>query len=143
MNVVRSNHDDQGGAVLALDRVGKLSQFGVDHTLGHGSGNEVRLTDKVGHEGCGRHVVHHLRRIELFQAAMVEDRDPIGHGKGLVMIVRDEHGRRLCSAQQVVQLLAHASSHVRVQIAEWLVEQQHDGILDEGTGQRDPLLLAS
>jgi len=25
VNVVRSNHDDQGGAVLALDRVGKLS----------------------------------------------------------------------------------------------------------------------
>ena len=51
VNVVWPNHDDHGGAILALDRVGKLSQFGVDHALGDGSRNEVRLTDKVGHEG--------------------------------------------------------------------------------------------
>jgi len=39
--------------------------------------------------------------------------------------------------------LAHAPSHVRVQIAEWLVEQQDDGILGKGASQCDPLLLAA
>ncbi len=98
VNVVRPNHNDHGGAVLALDRVGKLSQFGVDHALGDGSGNEVRLTDKVGYKGRGRHVVHHFRRIELLQAALVENGDSVGHGKGFVMIVRDKYGRRFCPA---------------------------------------------
>ena len=95
VNVVWPNHDDHSSAVLALDRVGKLSQFGMDHALGDGSRNEVRLTDKVGHEGCGRHVVHHFRRIELLQAAMIEDGDPIGHGKRFVMVMCHEHGRCL------------------------------------------------
>ena len=98
MNVVGPNHDDHIGAVLALDRVGKLSQFGVNHAVGHGSRNEVRLTDKVGDEGRGRHVVHHFRRIALFQAALVEDGDSIGHGKGFVMIVRHEHCCCFCPA---------------------------------------------
>ena len=95
VNVVWPNHDDHIGAVRAFNCVGELSQFGVDHALGDGSRNEVCLTDKVGHEGRRRHVVHHFRRIELFQAALVEDGDSIGHGKRFVMIVCHEHGRRL------------------------------------------------
>jgi hypothetical protein len=39
--------------------------------------------------------------------------------------------------------LAHAPGHVWVQITEWLIEQQDDGILDEGASQCDPLLLAA
>ena len=34
MNIVRPNHDNHGGAVLAVDRVGELSQFGVNHAVG-------------------------------------------------------------------------------------------------------------
>ena len=81
VNVVRPNHDDHGGAVFALDRVGELSQFGMDHALRHGSRNEIRLTDKVGYEGRGRHVIHHFRRIELLQAALVEYGNSVGMAK--------------------------------------------------------------
>ena len=95
VNVVRPNHHDQVCAVCAVDGVGELSQFCVDHALGHGSRYEVRLTDKVGDKGRGRHVVHHLRRIALLQTALVEDGDSIGHGKGFVMIVGNKHGRGL------------------------------------------------
>ena len=98
VNVVRPNHDDHGGAILALDRVGKLSQFGMDHAPGNGPMNKVCLTDKVRHEGCGRHVVHHFRGIELLQAALVEDGDAIRHGKCFVMVVCHEYGRGFLGA---------------------------------------------
>jgi hypothetical protein len=41
-----------------------------------------------------------------------------------------------------VQLLTHAASHIRVQIAEGFVKQQDDGVLDQRPGKRHPLLLA-
>ena len=96
VNVVRPNHDDHIGVVSAFDGVGKFSQLGVDHAVGHGSWYEISLTDKVSDEGRGRHVVHHFQCIQLLQAALMKDSDSIGHGKRFVMIVCDEHGRCLC-----------------------------------------------
>ena len=87
-------------------------------------------------------MVDRLRRVELFEAAVVQDRDSVSHRKRFLMVVGHQNCRRLGTSQQVVHIFPHLSRHVRIQIAERFVEQQDHRLLHQGSGQRDSLLLA-
>ena len=143
MDVVRSDHPNNGRAVLAFERIRKFSQFRVHHAMRYRAWNEVSLADEVGDEWRGRHVVDCLRRIELLQTPFIEHGDPVGHGKRFVMIMGHQYGRRFRPTQQVVKFLTHATGHVGIEIAEGFIKQQHDRMLDECSCESHALLLAT
>ncbi len=119
------------------------AHFRVDLAVLHAAGEEVRLPDEVRHKGGGRCVVDGLRVVDLFEPAAVQDGDPVGHRERLVVVVRDQHGRDPGSLENLLHLFAHLPPHVRVQIAEGLVQQEHDRLGRERAGDRDALLLAA
>jgi hypothetical protein len=90
VNVVRSDHHDDRSTFVTLERIGKVAQFRVHHPVRDGAGDKVGLTHKIGYEWSFRHVINALRCVELFEAALVEHGDAISHGKGFVVVVRDE-----------------------------------------------------
>jgi len=57
--------------------------------------------------------------------------------------VGDEHERDPHLALQGLELLLHLLAELEVQRPQRLVEQQHLGLVDQGPGQRHPLLLAA
>ena len=66
------------------------SQFTVKLQKAHG-----RRTNEIRHKDRRRFVVNFLRRAELFHHALVHDRNSVGHGHRLHLIVRDIHRRRV------------------------------------------------
>ncbi|MHC4991965.1 MAG: hypothetical protein ACYTGC_13405 [Planctomycetota bacterium] len=59
-------------------------------------GQEVRLAQEVGHEPVGRPVVELSRPAGLHDLAVAQDRDGVGHGQGLLLVVRDVDGGDPC-----------------------------------------------
>ena len=55
----------------------------------------------------------------------------------------DEEHCDLEAPLECAQLSAHVLAKLRVEVAEWLVEQQQPGFVDERTRQRHALLLAT
>ena len=84
-----------------------------------------------------------LGRGELLDAAVVEDRDPVGHGQRLGLVVGHvDHG----DAEALVQVLdleLHVLAQLLVEGAERLVHEDQLGLEDEGPGEGDALLLAA
>lgn len=114
VNIVRTNHHDDGPTILAFQRIRELTEFCVDHAVRDRSRNKVRLPDKVCDKGGFRQVVNHLRRIKLLDGALIQDGNPVCHRESLVVIVSDENRRGLGPSQKIMQFLAHAACHVRV-----------------------------
>ena len=102
-----------------------------------------RRADEVRHEQRGGAVVDVLRRTQLLDHAAVHQRDRIGHGHRLELVVRDVHGGRLEAVVQRAQLAAHHLAELRVQCAERLVEQERQGLADDRAAQRDALAVAA
>ena len=115
----------------------------VRHPAGHCAGNKVGLSDEIGDEQRRRHVIDGLPACRTVQPTLVV-RDAIGHGKRFVVIVRDEDRCGLRAAQQVMQFLAHPSGHIRIKVAERLVEQgAKSGMLHQRPSESHPLLLTA
>ena len=72
---------------------------------------KVHVAEKLEHEGCGRPVVDLLGRAALFDAAVVEDHDPVRDLHRLLLVVGDEDAGDMHlvmqPAQPAPQLLAH------------------------------------
>lgn len=141
VDVVRSDHDHHDRIGVVAGRIGELADFCLDSSLLDNAGQEISLADEFRDEWRGRHVVDRFRCVELFQVPLVEHGDPVSDREGFIVIVRDKDGSGLCSVQQVLQFLPHASRHVRIEIAEGLIQEQHHGMLGQGTSQGHPLLL--
>ena len=133
----RSESTLQVGAVVGLD----LGVAVVDGA--HARVDEVRDAEEVGHERGLRALVEVGRAAGLLDLAAVHHRDRVGHGHGLLLVVRDVHEGDpdvlLDPLELDLQLLAQA----QVERAERLVEQQRARAVDQRAGERDALLLAA
>src|SRR5215831_8519689 len=71
VNIIRANHDDDGRAVLAVERIREFPEFRVDHAVGDLSRNKVRLPYKVCNKGSRRQVVNRLGRVKLLDGPLI------------------------------------------------------------------------
>src|SRR6266540_111747 len=109
------------------------------------AGNQVhrRRPDERGHERVGRVVVHLDRRSDLADRTGVEHGDPLPQPHRLDLVVRDVDGRGGDLLLEPLELVAGAGPQLGVQVGQWLVEQEHVRLADQGTGQGNPLALAA
>ena len=90
-----------------------------------------------------RSLVYLGRSADLLDAALAEHRDAVAHRQGFFLVVRDVDERDAHLALHLLQLELHLLAELEVERAEWLVEQQHLGLVDDGPGQRHALSLAA
>ena len=104
---------------------------------------QVRDAEEAGDERGPRLLVELARRAELLDPAAVHDHDPVGHGHGLFLVVRDVDEGDADLVLDALQLELHLLAQLEVERAERLVEEQHPRTVDERARERDPLLLAA
>jgi hypothetical protein len=102
-----------------------------------------RRADELRDEQVVRAVVELERRADLLDDAVVHHDDAVGHRHRLDLVVRDVDGRRLEALVQRLDLAAHRDAQLRVQVRQWLVEQEHLGIAHDRAAHRDALALAA
>ncbi|MGX1367088.1 hypothetical protein RKD19_002447 [Streptomyces canus] len=82
-------------------------------------------------------------RAELLDAARVHHGDRVGHGHGLLLVVRDVHEGDADLGLDALELQLHLAAQLEVEGAERLVEEEHLGGVDQGSRDRHTLLLAT
>ena len=88
-------------------------------------------------------VVDLLRSADLRDSARVHHDDSVGHGHGLLAVVRDMDRREAEPALQCLDLGAKLDAHLGVKIGQGLVEQQDFRLDGEGPPQGHALPLAA
>ena len=124
--------DDVGHEPFAGERRLSVAQF--DRHAG-------RIADEGHDEGRGGGVVDLIRRADLLDPALVQDRDAVGELKRFVLIVGDEHRGMAGAVMQLAQPTAQILAHLGVERAERLVEQEHARLDRERARKRDALAL--
>ena len=107
------------------------------------AGQEHALADEVGDEAVGGTVVEVVGAVPLLDAALVHHADLVGHGEGLVLVVRHQHRGGAARLDDVAHLERQALAQVDVEVGERLVEQQQLGARRERARERHALLLAA
>ena len=116
---------------------------GVTLLLGKLATQEVGLANEVGHKLVDGTIVDGVRVANLVDDAALHDNDPVGDGHGLGLVVRDVNGRDARLLLDAAHLGAHLNAKLGVKVREGLVEEQDRGLDDQGTRQRNALLLAA
>jgi hypothetical protein len=80
---------------------------------------------------------------DLLHVALAHHHDAVGHGQGLLLVVRDHDRGQAELALQVADLDADFVPELGVEIGERLVEQQDVRLHGQRAGERDALLLAA
>ena len=130
----------QQADVFRPDREG--SAF-AEQALRQLAAHHVGGADELGDERRLRPHVKLARRIHLFDAAVIEHRDPIGHRQRFALIVGDEDKGDTQLALQLLQLALHLLAQFEIQRAERFVQQQHPRPIDQRARQRHALPLAA
>jgi hypothetical protein len=73
----------------------------------------------------------------------IEDRDAVGHDHRLLAVMRDMHRSNAEVLLQCLDLVPHFLADTRIEVGEWLVEQQDLRIYRERTTERHALPLAA
>ena len=76
---------------------------------------------------ASRRHVDPVGRVVLFDPAMVHHRDTVAEHEGLLLVVRDEHGRDAEFAEETVHLGPHLDTKRGVEVRERFVEQDRRG----------------
>ena len=84
-----------------------------------------------------------VRRADLLDPAVVQDRDARGHRHRLLLVVGDVDERRADVTVNLRQLDLEALAELQVERAERLVEQQHRRAIDECPRNSHSLLLSA
>ena len=82
-------------------------------------------------------------RAELVDPAAVHDRDLVGRGHRLGLVMGDIDGSVAILVMQTADLEPHFFAQIRIEIGQRLVEQQRLRFDDQGARQRDALLLSA
>ena len=127
---------------------------GADHLQGHarkgdvvavarGALDDIAGADEARHEfGFGPRV-NILGRAELVDPAAVHDRDQVGRGHGLGLVVGDVDGGVAIFVMQAADFEPHLLAQISIEIGQRLVEQQRLRFDDQGARQRHALLLSA
>ena len=78
----------------------------------------------------------------LLDDAVAHDRDPVGDGERLDLVVGHDHGGLVQAVQQLLDLAPHLLADGDVEAAQRLVEEEALRIADDRAPHGDPLLLA-
>jgi hypothetical protein len=89
--------------------------------------HEVGDTQEVGHVGVGRLLVDLVRGADLHDPPVAHDRQPVGHGQPLFLVVRDVQERDPDLLLQRLEFDLERAAQLGVEGAEWLAEQRTDG----------------
>ncbi len=84
-----------------------------------------------------------LRPADLLDAAAIHHHDAIGKRHRLDLVMGDIDRGRLHLLVHALDLGSHLHAQLRVQIAQWLVEQKYFRITHDGTAHRNSLPLAA
>ena len=84
-----------------------------------------------------------FRRIILLNAAVIQNRDLVGDGHCLFLIVRDDDGGDARLLLHAADFVADFDLEARVEVAHRFVEQQHVRLLDQRARHGNALLLAA
>ena len=104
---------------------------------------QVRHAQEAGHELRRRVLVQVSRVAQLLDVAGAHHRDPIGHGHRLVLVVGDVDEGDAYLRLDALELELHLFAQLEIECAQWLVEQQHARVIDQGASESDALLLAA
>ena len=110
---------------------------------GHHSVEDIALSDKVRDEGVGRLIINILGSSDLLGTALAHDHDLVRHGKCLFLIMGDIYKSDSELVVHVLELDLHLLAHFQIQGAQRLVQEQDLRLIDQGTRDRDPLLLSA
>ena len=102
-----------------------------------------RRADEFGDEDVLRRIIEFQRRADLFDHAVAQDDDAIGHGQRLDLVVGDINRRRFQALMQRLDLAAHADPELGVQVGQRFVEQEDLGIAHDSAAHGDALALAA
>ena len=109
----------------------------------HAALEDVAFADEVRHEAVDRLVVDVHGGADLLDAALVEDDHGVGEGEGLLLVVGDVDEGDAELLVHLLELDLHVLAHLEVQGGEGLVEEEHLGLVHDGAGDGDALLLAA
>jgi hypothetical protein len=93
--------------------------------------DRVGDADEVGNEAVDGPLVQVGRLALLLDPAVLHDDDHVAHGQGLLLVVGHVHERDPDLALELLELELHLLAQLEVERAEWLVQQEHGGVVDE------------
>jgi hypothetical protein len=93
--------------------------------------NHVGGADEFSDECGGRFHVQIARGVDLFDAALVEHGDAVGHRQRFGLIMGDEDESDAELALQLLQFALHLLAQFQIERAERLIEQQHARAIDQ------------
>lgn len=71
VNIIRANHDDDGPALLTVERIREFTEFRVDHSVRDLTRNKVRLPYKVCNKGSCGQVVNRFGGVKLLDGPLI------------------------------------------------------------------------
>ena len=84
-----------------------------------------------------------MRRAHFDQFPRVHHGDLIGNSERFGLVVGDKNSRDVDPSLERLDLEPHLHSQLRVQVAQGLVQKHDLGLVHQGPGKSDPLLLAA
>lgn len=81
------------------------------------------------------------RGVDLLNAAIIENRDPVRHRQGFPLIVSDENKGDAELLLQLFQLELHLLTQFKIERAERFIQQQYPGFIDQRPRDGDTLTL--
>ena len=110
---------------------------------GHHAVEDIAFTDKVRDKSVCRFIVNVLRCTDLLCAAFAHDDDLVGHGQRFFLVMGDIDKGDAQLVMHVFELKLHLLAHLQVQSPQRLIQKEDFGLIDQGTGYGDPLLLSA
>ena len=100
-----------------------------------------RRADESGHEQCRRPVVEVVGRVVLHALAGRQDADAVRHRQRLDLVVGDVDDGRTQPLMQALDLAAHLSPSLGVEVRQRFVEPEHLRLAHDRVADRHPLAL--
>ncbi|OIQ64149.1 hypothetical protein GALL_543010 [mine drainage metagenome] len=101
------------------------------------------VTNKTGYKTVGRGFIKLRDNINLLNRTVVEHGDPIRHGEGFSLVMRDIDKSQSQFAVQLLEFELHVFAQLFVQRAQGLIHQYQLRVKYQGPCQRHALLLAT
>src|SRR5207253_6092609 len=80
---------------------------------------------------------------DLVHDTFIQHHDPVAHGHGFHLIMRNIDGGRTDATVKALELFARGSSELGIEVGERLVEQKYGGFAHDGPRQSHALALSS
>jgi len=142
---LRPEADLAGCALLARRHMTDLLALHPDAGAANFGRQQVDAwcANETRHLHVRRLAVDLVRRAELQHTAFAHDGHTVGHGHGLVLVVRDVDEGDAELVVQLPDLGAQGLAQVGVEVGQWLVEQEHRRVPHHGARQGHALTLAT